>query len=455
MPLRPAALLGALVIVAAPAAAQAPPGNTATTSATETAPTTPTATTLALHCERMFDSRSGRVLDARTIVVRDGRIAEVLPGRADVPGARAIDLAGRTCSPGWTDLHVHMGSQSSPQSYSEGFRLDPADYAFRSVGYARKTLHAGFTSVRDLGGEVAPHLRDAIEQGLVEGPRIFAAGKSIATTGGHADPTNGYNSMLSHLLGPPGPTEGVINSTDDARQAVRQRYKDGSDLIKITATGGVLSYARSGDAPQFTVDEVRAIVGTARDYGYKVAAHAHGKEGMRRAILGGVDTIEHGTYMDEEIFALMKKHGTWYVPTIHAGRFVAEKAKEDGYFPEVVRPKAARIGALIQDTFARAYRAGVRIGFGTDMGVGPHGDNAREFGYMVEAGMPAAEALQAATIRAAEVLGVDDQGAIAPGMRADIIAMPGDPVADIAATLGVDFVMKDGFVHRAPGDAAP
>jgi imidazolonepropionase-like amidohydrolase len=456
MPFRPAALLGALAILSAPAAAQAPTGSATTTaveadatSATRAVPASSVATTV-LHCGRLFDSRSGRVLDARTIVVRDGRIAEVLPGRAEVPGARAIDLSGRTCSPGWTDLHVHMGSQSSPQSYSEGFRLDPTDYAFRSVGYARKTLHAGFTSVRDLGGEVTPHLRDAINQGLVEGPRIFAAGKSIATTGGHADPTNGYNSMLSHLLGPPGPTEGVINSTDDARQAVRQRYKDGSDLIKITATGGVLSYARSGDAPQFTVEEVRAIVDTARDYGYKVAAHAHGKEGMRRAILGGVDTIEHGTYMDEEIFALMKKHGTWYVPTIHAGRFVAEKAKEDGYFPEVVRPKAARIGALIQDTFARAYRAGVKIGFGTDMGVGPHGDNAREFVYMVEAGMPAAEALQAATIRAAEVLGVDDQGQIAPGMRADIIAMPGDPVADIAATLGVDFVMKDGVVYRTP-----
>jgi imidazolonepropionase-like amidohydrolase len=451
MPLRPAALLAALAFVSAPAAAQAPAGRAAETAGATAASSAGTA----LYCERIFDSRTGRTLDAHTIVVRDGRIAEVQPGRVDVPGALAIDLAGRTCSPGWTDLHVHMGGQSSPQSYSEGFRLDPTDYAFRSVGYARKTLQAGFTSVRDLGGEVSPHLRDAINQGLVEGPRIFAAGKSIATTGGHADPSNGYNSMLSHLLGPPGPTEGVINSTDDARQAVRQRYKEGSDLVKITATGGVLSYARSGDAPQFTVEEVRAIVETARDYGYKVAAHAHGKEGMRRAILGGVDTIEHGTYMDDEIFALMKKHGTWYVPTIHAGRFVAEKAKVDGYFPEVVRPKAARIGAQIQDTFARAYRAGVKIGFGTDMGVGPHGDNAREFGYMVEAGMPAAEALQAATIRAAEVLGVEDQGALTPGMRADIIAMPGDPVADIAATLGVDFVMKDGVVHRAPRNDAP
>ncbi|HRO25975.1 MAG TPA: amidohydrolase family protein [Luteimonas sp.] len=406
---------------------------------------------VALHCERLFDARAGKVLGEHTIVVEDSRIRSVLPGHAKLPdGTASIVLAGRTCLPGWTDLHVHLGSQSSPQSYSEGFRLDPVDYAYRSVGYARKTLLAGFTSVRDLGGEVAPHLRDAIQQGLVEGPRIFAAGKSIATTGGHADPTNGYNSMLSHLMGPPGPTEGVINSIDDARQAVRQRYKDGSDVIKITATGGVLSYAKSGDAPQFREDEIRAVVETAKDYGYTVAAHAHGTEGMKRAVVAGVTSIEHGTHMDDEVMRLMKQHGTWYVPTIYAGRFVADKARVDGYFPEIVRPKAARIGAQIQETAARAYRAGVKIAFGTDQGVGPHGDNAREFIYMVEAGMPAAYALQAATVRAAEVLGLDDQGVIAEGMRADIIALPGDPVADINAVMDVDFVMKDGKVYAQP-----
>ena len=405
---------------------------------------------LALQCGQLFDARTGKVLDARTVVVRDGRIAEVLAGRAEVPDARSVDLSGHTCLPGWIDLHVHLGSESSPQSYSEGFRLDPIDFAYRSVGYAEKTLLAGFTSVRDLGGEVTPHLRDAVNQGLVKGPRIFAAGKSIATTGGHADPTNGWNHQLSHLIGPPGPTEGVINSVEEARQAVRQRYKDGSDLIKITATGGVLSYAKSGDAPQFTVDEVKAIVDTARDYGYRVAAHAHGTEGMKRAILGGVTSIEHGTYMSDEVMRLMKQHGTWYVPTISAGRFVADKAKIDGYFPEVVRPKAARIGAQIQDTAAKAYRNGVKIAFGTDMGVGPHGDNAREFLYMVEAGIPAATALQSATLFAAEVLGVDDQGVIEAGKRADVIAVPGNPVEDINAVLQVGFVMKDGQVFKQP-----
>jgi imidazolonepropionase-like amidohydrolase len=395
----------------------------------------------------MFDSKSAQLVGARTIVTTDGRISQVLPGRVPVASSREVDLSGHTCLPGWIDLHVHMASQSGPRSYEERFRLDDADFALRAVGYAEKTLMAGFTTVRDLGGEVTLKLRDAINAGLVKGPRIYAAGKSIATTGGHADPTNGMSSELSFVIGPPGPTEGVVNGPDDARQAVRQRYKDGSDLIKITATGGVLSYAKSGDAPQFMTDEIRAIVETAKDYGYAVAAHAHGKEGMKRAIEGGVTSIEHGTWMDEEIMALMKKHGTWYVPTITAGRFVADKARVPGYFPDIVRPKAERIGAQIQDTFARAYRSGVKIAFGTDMGVGPHGDNALEFGYMVEAGMPANEALQAATFKAAQVLGVTDIGQIEPGFRADIVAVPGSPLEDITRTRKVAFVMKDGVVY--------
>jgi imidazolonepropionase-like amidohydrolase len=408
---------------------------------------------LSLQCGDLFDSKSARLVGASTVVTgADGRITQVLPGKVTAPESTVVDLSGQTCMPGWIDLHVHVGQESSPKSYEERFRLDDIDFGYRSLVYADRTLKAGFTTVRDLGGKVALHLRDAINQGYTHGPRIYAAGKSIATTGGHGDPGNGINAELEHLLGPPGPTDGVINSVDDARQAVRQRYKDGSDVIKITATGGVLSYAKSGDAPQFTVDEVRAVVDTAKDYGYKVAAHAHGKEGIRRAIEGGVTSIEHGTYMDDEIFTLMKKNGTWYVPTISAGKFVAAKAKIDGYYPEIVRPKAARIGARIQDTFAQAYKAGVKIAFGTDQGVAPHGENAKEFGYMVEAGMPAAAALQAATYNAAEVLGAQDLGQIAPGFRADVVAVPGNPLDDIALTSKVSFVMKDGavFVGHVP-----
>ncbi len=402
----------------------------------------------ALQCGNVFDSKSAKLIGPQTIIVEKNTVKSLSPGKLAVDGAQIIDLSQMTCMPGFIDMHVHLSDQSSPQSYSEGFRLDETDYAFRSVGYANKTLMAGFTTVRDLGGNVALHLRDAINQGLVKGPRIYAAGTAIATTGGHADPSNGLNSELSHLMGPPGPTEGVINSVDDARQAVRQRYKDGSDVIKITATGGVLSYAKSGDAPQFTVEEIKAIVDTAKDYGYTVAAHAHGKEGIKRAVLGGVTSIEHGTYMDDEIFKLMKERGTWYVPTITAGKFVAEKAKIDGYYPEIIRPKAARIGAQIQTTFANAYKAGVKIAFGTDMGVGPHGDNASEFIYMTEAGMPNNIALQTATYNAAQILAVNELGQLQPGFKADVVAVAGNPVADIGLTKKIAFVMKDGEVYK-------
>ena len=408
------------------------------------------AETTAIQCGQLFDSASAKMLGAKTIVIEGNKISQILDGASSVPNAKIINLSSQTCSPGFIDLHVHLGQQSNPQSYSEGFRLNPEFTILRAVGYGRKTLMAGFTSVRDLGGENSLALRDGINQGLVDGPRIWAAGKSIATTGGHADPTNGLNHMLADAVGTPGPAEGVINSPEQGREAVRQRYKDGSDVIKITATGGVLSYAKSADAPQFTIEEVKAVVETAKDYGFRVAAHAHGKEGMKRAILGGVTSIEHGTYMDDEIFKLMKQNGTWYVPTISAGKFVAEKAKIDGFYPDVVRPKAARVGALIQGTFSNAYKAGVSIAFGTDAGVGYHGDNAREFSFMVEGGMPVNAALQSATYNAAIVLGATDVGQLKPGYYADIVAMPQDPNQDIKATERVSFVMKNGVIYKQP-----
>jgi imidazolonepropionase-like amidohydrolase len=306
---------------------------------------------------------------------------------------------------------------------------------------------AGFTTVRDCGGTgVNIALRNAINQGIVAGPRIFAAGKAIATTGGHGDPTNGSK---RDLMGDPGAREGVINGDEDARKAVRQRYKDGADFIKITATGGVLSVAKDGSGPQFTQEEVNAIVETAKDYGMIVAAHAHGAEGMKRAVLAGVTTIDHGTLMTDEIMTLMIQKGTYHVPTIIAGKSAAEYAKIPGYYPAVVVPKAIAIGPRIQETFGKSYKRGVKIAFGTDAGVFPHGENAREFSYMVEAGMPAIEALLSAMQSNASIIGMGDKvGSIEAGKLADIVAVDENPVANIKSMEKVTFVMKDGVVYK-------
>jgi imidazolonepropionase-like amidohydrolase len=290
-------------------------------------------------------------------------------------------------------------------------------------------------------------LRNAVNKGLIVGPRIYTAGKSLATTGGHADPTNGYSKVL---MGDPGPVEGVINGPDDARKAVRQRYKDGSDLIKITATAGVLSQAKDALGAQFTDEELKAIVSTAKDYGFKVAAHAHGAEGMKRALRAGVTSIEHGTFMDDEAMELFKKNGAWYVPTITAGKATGDSAKIPGYYSNIVTPKALAVGPMIQATFAKAYKAGVKIAFGTDAGVYMHGKNWKEFTYMVEGGMPAMETIRCATLHAAELLGVTGiLGSIEKGKLADIIAVDGDPIKDISVMEKVRFVMKEGVVYKS------
>lgn len=404
-----------------------------------------------IHAGRFIDAVGDKVLTERTIVVDGGKIAGIERGyRAAAVGDTVIDLRNATLMPGWTDMHVHLTSEYRRNNEIDRFKLDAPDVAINGVVYAQRTLLAGFTSVRDLGDSFRASLalRDAVNAGKVPGPRIYAAGKSIATTGGHADPTNGWADFLG---GQPGPLEGVVNGPVEAAQAVRQRYKDGSDVIKITATGGVLSIAKNGLNPQFTEEEIRAVVSTAKDYGLTVAAHAHGAEGIKRAVRAGVDSIEHGTFMDDEGMALMKQKGTWYVPTISAGRWVDERSKIDGFFPAIVRPKAALIGPQIQTTFAKAYKTGVRIMFGTDTGVSAHGDNAREFAYMVEAGMPALEAIKSATIVAAKFLGVHDRlGTIEAGKLADLVAVPGDPLADITVMQRVSFVMKDGVVYKAP-----
>ena len=383
-----------------------------------------------------------------TIIVQANKIISIengfsKPGNSD----KLVDLKSKTVMPGWIDMHVHMEHETNPNRYMETFTYNPADYAFQSVKFSETTLMTGFTTVRDLGGTgVNISLRNAINKGFIKGPRVYTAGKSIATTGGHADPTNGYR---KELMGDPGPAEGVANGPDECRQAVRQRYKDGSDLIKITATGGVLSVAKSSSNPQFTEEEIKAIVETAKDYGFKVAVHAHGAEGMKRAIKAGVNSIEHGTYMDDEAIALFKQYGTWYVPTLTAARSVADSAEKPGYYPDIVRPKALEIGPKIKASFAKAYKAGVKIAFGTDAGVFKHGLNWLEFVYMIEGGMSPMDAIRSATINAAELLGEKDRlGSIEPGKLADIVAVDGDPLKDPQAFGRVIFVMKDGVVYK-------
>lgn len=401
-----------------------------------------------IHAGKLINVPTSTVVEEMTVVVEGNRIVSVEKGYHESDG-QLIDLKSHTLMPGLMDMHVHLEVESSPGVYLDRFTLNKEEVAFRAATYAERTLMAGFTTVRDLGGSgVNIALSKAVEQGWAKGPRIYTAGKSIASTGGHADPTNGLRFDLTHDAGP---DEGVINSPEDAKKAVRYRYKQGSQLIKITATGGVLSLASSGQNPQLTQEEIEAVVSIANDYGMHVAAHAHGAEGMKRAVLAGVTSIEHGTFMTEEIMDLMIQKGTYYVPTISAGMFVLEKAKIPGYYPEVVANKAMEVGQVMRGTFEAAYKKGVKIAYGTDTGVSPHGENGKEFIYMVENGMPAMEAIVSATAVTAELLGIsDDLGSIEAGKLADLVAVSGDPVQDINNMLNVTFVMKDGVVYREP-----
>ena len=406
------------------------------------------AQTTYLHCGKVFDSKTGKIKKEMTLIVEGDKIIAVEKGYVvPVAGATAIDLKAKTVYPGFIDMHVHIESESNPSRYLDRYRLNDADVAYDAAKHAHSTLMAGFTTVRDLGGSgVNISLRKAIAAGKVLGPRIYTAGKTIASTGGHGDPTNGNR---DELMGDPGPKEGVVNSPADARKAVRQRYKNGADWIKITATGGVLSVAKSGQNPQFTEEEIKAITSTAKDYGMQVAAHAHGDEGMYRAVANGVKTIEHGTLIEEKTMKLMIQKNAFLVPTISAGKYVAEKAKIPGFYPAIIVPKAIAIGAQIQATFAKAYKMGVPIAFGTDSGVSLHGDNAKEFGFMTEVGMPASEAIQTATIVNAEILKAENElGQLAPGFYADIVASNENALENIATLENITFVMKNGQVYK-------
>ena len=401
-----------------------------------------------LHVGNLLDTNNGEISKAVTIRIKGNKILKVTKGYATPKkNDEIVNLKQSYVLPGFMDMHVHLAQEYVPKAERRS-KIEPEYRALFAANAASKTLMAGFTSVRNLGdgGMETISLRDAIKEGLVIGPRIFTSGKTIATTGGHGDPTNG---MPKDNYSPPSPEEGVVDSPEDAKKAVRQRYKDGADGIKITATGGVLSVAKSGENPQFTDEELNSIVATANDYGLWTAAHAHGKEGMKRAVIAGINSIEHGTYMDQEVMDLMKSKGTYYVPTIMAGDWVAEKAKIPNFFPALVKPKAEKIGPKIQSTFAKAYKAGVKIAFGTDSGVSAHGDNWQEFILMTNAGMTNQDALKSATIEKAKLLRIEDKlGQIKPGMLADIIAVQQNPVEDISTVENVIFVMKDGVIFK-------
>ncbi|MEO8727078.1 MAG: amidohydrolase family protein [Acidobacteriaceae bacterium] len=404
-----------------------------------------------LHCPNLIDAANGKLLGATTVVIEGDRIKEVVPGSASRPGATVIELPGETCMPGLIDMHVHITLEYTPTFFMDEFTLNPSDVAIRSTVYAKRTLLAGFTTIRNLGdwNYESVALRNQINSGYVEGPRIFTAGQMIGTTGGHADPTNG---LRHDLMGDRGPAQSIINGSDDAWKAVRQHYKEGADVIKIMTSGGVLDLGASADNSQMTQEEINAIVAAAKDYGFTVAVHAHGAEGIRRAVIGGVDSIEHGTFMDDQDMQLMKEHGTFLVPTLYTGQYVAERARIPGAYAPQVAAKALMVGPQLIKTVGNAYKAGVKLAYGTDEGVYPHGQNWRDFPLLIQAGVPPIYAIQMATVNAAQLLKrTNDLGSIAPGKYADVVAVPGNPLNDINLMSKVNFVMKGGTIYKQDG----
>ena len=401
-----------------------------------------------IHAGNLIDVETGKIESRKSIVIKNSLITSVSDGYINKSDFQEYyDLKDSYVLPGLMDAHVHLAQEYVPKAERD-LKVEPEFNAIFAAANAIKTLNAGFTTVRNVGdgGMETISLRNAINKGIVPGPRILTSGKTIATTGGHGDPTNG---LPTDLYEPPTPEEGVVDSFEDIKKAVRQRYKDGTDGIKITATGGVLSVAKSGENPQFTNNELEALISIAKDYGLWVAAHAHGKEGMLRAVNAGVTSIEHGTFMDEEVMDAMKKNGTYYVPTILAGEWVAEKSKIDNFFPELVRPKAAKIGPQILDTFTKAHKYGVKIAFGTDSGVSAHGDNWQEFALMVKGGMSPLETIQSATLETAKLFRLENEiGKIKTGFSADIIALRDNPLENIESLKDISFVMKEGTRYK-------
>lgn len=406
----------------------------------------PQARTLFVQVGRLLaDPATGVVLRNKTLVIVGARVVEIRDGF--VGEGEVVDLRESFVLPGLIDSHVHLTGQQNPNGRLEEVAQTEAEQAMIGARYARRTLMAGFTTVADLGGsnEAVFALRDGVARGDVPGPRIIAAGSAVSVHGGHGD-INGYRPDVMHLLSP----ESVCSGPDDCMRAVREQVRAGADIIKITATGGVLSNTAAGLSQQFSEAELAAIVETAHRMGRQITAHAHGVDGINAFLRAGGDSIEHGTWLDDESIRLFRQRGAWLVPTLMAGDFVARIASgPDNFFTPAQTAKALDVGPRMIDMARRAHDGGVRIAFGTDSGVSPHGDNAQEFALLVRAGLTPLEAIQAATVGAAEHLRISaEAGRIAPGMPADLIAVPGDPLVDVTELERVRFVMKGGVVYR-------
>lgn len=395
----------------------------------------------------LADPATGSVTTDKTLVIVDGRVSEIRDGFVSGEGV-VIDLRDSFVLPGLIDSHVHITSQQGPTTRIDRFTRSSADSVMIGAAFARRTLEAGFTTVADLGAdaEAILALRDGIARGDVPGPRIVASAGGISPHGGHGDVNGVRADLVPHMRGP-----GVCSGADDCRRAVRERVRDGADIIKITATGGVLSDTAAGLGQQFSEDELEAIVEAAHSMGRQVTAHAHGGDGVNSFLEAGGDSIEHGTYLDAESIRLFRENDAWLVPTLLAGDFVTrEAARPNSFLTPNQRVKALQAGPLMLDMARRAHEAGVQIAFGTDSGVSAHGDNAQEFALLVRAGLTPLEAIQAATIGSAEHLQIEDEvGRLAPGMAADLIAVRGDPLSDVTALESVSFVMKGGTVYRS------
>lgn len=443
--MRRALLLASLMLSSAAPAAEAPPSATAAGAAPKS---------YVLKAARLFDAKAGRLVTPGVVVVRDGKVVSVGPDTPAPAGAKEVDLGDATLLPGFMDAHTHLTGEPGDdwrQDVIDDFQRTIPEQTLESLPLVRATLMAGFTTVRNLGAPdfIDIGLRNSIRRGTVVGPRILAATVGLGSTGGHCD---GGNSWRKGLLVDES-TRGVADGPEALRAKVRENIKYGADLIKVCATGGVLSLNSDVDSPQLTQAELDAIVDEAHARRRKVAAHAHGAEGAKRAIRAGVDSIEHGSLLDDEALDMMKKKGTWYVPTAMAFQGVRERA-DKGLLPEENIRKVRAVDEARRQALRKAIAKGVRIAFGTDAGVFKHGRNAGEFALMVEAGLPPVEALRAATVNAAELLGVSSTlGTLEPGKLADVVAVPGNPLQDIRKTESVFFVMKEGVIYRNDAQA--